>query len=272
VNADLRAEAEAAAASDPIARLEWERMSPGEQALAVARAAEWRAGEEASARRAGFASIAEYWDVVDPIREQGVEVPVDDWPELPAPAAYHGVVGDLVRAVADGTEADPVPLLGTFLAIFGALAGHGRYLYQGSAQSADLYIVLVGETGRGRKGTAFSIGRAVFDAALPDWEKILVPGLGSGEGLIGHLKRNEGTEHRALVLETELGRLLSVMAREGSTLSPTLRDALGRRTARALPRPRRQHRHPAPRRLPRPCDARRAAREAHRYRRGQRVR
>ena len=182
-------------------------------------------------------TASEIAEALEPDPEEPEPDEPERWPDPPAEAVYHGVAGDLVRAVADGTEADPIALLGTFLAIFGALAGHGRYLYQGSAQSANLYIVLVGETGRGRKGTAFSIGRAVFDAALPDWETILVPGLGSGEGLIGHLKRSEGTEHRALVLETELGRLLSVMAREGSTLSPTLRDAwdgvpLGRFLAR----------------------------------------
>jgi putative DNA primase/helicase len=67
MTADLRAEAEAAAAVDPIAALEWNRMGGEEQAQAIAAAAEWRAGVEASARRAGFATIADYLDATDPV-------------------------------------------------------------------------------------------------------------------------------------------------------------------------------------------------------------
>ena len=147
------------------------------------------------------------------------------WPAPPDRAAYHGLAGSIVRAVEPYTEADPVAILGTLLATFGAVAGNGRTLYQGSRQAPNIYAVLAGDTGTGRKGTAWGIVQAVFDTVRPGWESILVPGLASGEGLIGHLKRHEGVEERALVLETELGRLLSVMAREGSTLSPTLRDA-----------------------------------------------
>ena len=164
----------------------------------------------------------------------------DDWPAAPTSAAYHGVAGDLVGAVAEHTEADPVAILGTLLAMFGALAGNRRTFYLGSQQAANVFVVLVGDSSRGRKGTAFSIGRDMIGAAWPDWERILVPGLGSGEGLIGHLKRaaaRDQPDHRALVLETEMARLLGVMKREGSTLSPTLRDAwdgvpLGRFLAR----------------------------------------
>lgn len=180
---------------------------------------------------------AEDWDAAPSWTErQLAKARPTDWPPPPEPAAYHGPAGALVEAVRETTEADPVGLLGTILATFGALAGHYRTIYQGAAQAANLYVALVGDSSTGRKGTAFSIARAMFGAAYPEWERLIVSGLGSGEGLIGHLSRTEG-EHRALVLETELGRLLGVMAREGSSLSPTLRDAwdgapLGRFLAR----------------------------------------
>jgi hypothetical protein len=51
-----------------------------------------------------------------------------------------------------------------------------------------------------------------------------VTGLGSGEGLISFLKNNED-DPRALVLESEFGRLLISMNRDGSTLSPMIRNA-----------------------------------------------
>jgi len=147
------------------------------------------------------------------------------WPEPPGEAAYHGVLGDIVHAVEAVTEADPVAILGSLLASAGACMGHLMTIYQGSTQAANLFIALVGDSSTGRKGTAASIARDVMNSAYPDWETLIVTGLGSGEGLIGHLKKVEETEHRALVLESEFGRLLTVMAREGSTLSPVIRDA-----------------------------------------------
>lgn len=149
-----------------------------------------------------------------------------NWPEPPDLAAYHGVVGELVHAVQERTEADPVGILGSLLATAGACMGFYRYIYQGSTQTANVFVVLVGETASGRKGTAGSIVREAMTAAYPTWEQLIVAGLGSGEGLITHLKKSEeDDEHRALVMESEFGRLLTVMNREGSTLSPVVRDA-----------------------------------------------
>lgn len=151
--------------------------------------------------------------------------PVAAWPEPPRAEAYHGVLGDIVHAVEEATEADPVAILGSLLAFTGACMGHWQTIYQGSTQAANLFVTLVGDSSTGRKGTAASIARDVMDLAYPDWSKLIVAGLGSGEGLIGHLKKVEETEHRAVVLESEFGRLLTVMGREGSTLSPVVRDA-----------------------------------------------
>ena len=152
--------------------------------------------------------------------------PPGSWPEPPDAAAYHGPVGEIVRLVASVTEADPVGILGTLLATVGACMGHFRYIYQGSAQATNLFLVLVGDSSSGRKGTAGSVAREIMSAAYPEWEDLIVAGLGSGEGLITHLKECEKkNEHRALVMESEFARLLTAMARDGSTLSPTVRDA-----------------------------------------------
>jgi hypothetical protein len=162
------------------------------------------------------------------------------WPARLAESAYHGVIGELVRAVEESTEADPAALLGSMLAVFGALCGNARTMHQGTWQAPHLYVALVGESSSGRKGTALSVVRDIFRLVDPDYGRLIVAGLGSGEGLVGHMKRlraDGATENRALVLETELGRLLAVMNREGSTLSPILRDGwdgtpLGRVLAR----------------------------------------
>lgn len=149
-----------------------------------------------------------------------------DWPEPPDDAVYHGPLGEIVRAVAPYTEADPVGVLGTLLASVGACMGNLRFIYQGSAQAPNLFVVLVGDSSTGRKGTAGSIAREVMNRSYPGWASLIVAGLGSGEGLVGYLKANEKVgEPRALVMESEFGRLLTVMGREGSTLSPMVRDA-----------------------------------------------
>lgn len=171
--------------------------------------------------------------------QPAIEAP-PGWPDQPDPAVFHGVLGDIVRAAAPHTEADPVSLLGTLLAVTGACMGGWRTIYQGSTQKPNLFVVLVGETGTARKGTANAVVGEVMNAAYPDWERLIAAGLGSGEGLIGKLQRAADAgdgEHRALVKASEFGGLLTVMNREGSTLSAVLRDAwdgvpMGRTLAR----------------------------------------
>jgi hypothetical protein len=153
------------------------------------------------------------------------------WPDPPAAAAYHGVLGEIALAVAPFTEADPIGILGTLAAMFGVACGGARTLYQGSQQRTNLSFLLVGETGmRGRKGTGLDIGRAVFRLAYPPLADLWLVGVASGEAITGHLGRHDGqdgrpAEDRVLIVEPEFGRLLTIMNRDGSTLSPVLRNA-----------------------------------------------
>jgi len=163
-----------------------------------------------------------------------------EWPEPLNAAAYHGPLGAMVRAVEEHTEADPVGILGTLLTDVACLLGDARTIHQGAWHAPRLFTVLVGDTAFGRKGTATSLSRDILKLIEPDYYRLLVAGLGSGEGLVNRLRRlkaDGGTERRALVMDSEFGRLLAVMGREGSTLSPILRDAwdgapLGRTLAR----------------------------------------
>ena len=165
-----------------------------------------------------------------PIAEPS-DVELSVWPDPPLQAAYHGVLGDIALAVAPHTEADPVGVLGTVLAMFGAACGGNRTLYQGSQQRTNLSTVLVGATGfGGRKGTALDQGRAIFRLAYPDLANLWLVGVASGEAITGHLGRHDGQEgrpleDRVLIVEPEFGRLLTIMNREGSTLSAVLRNA-----------------------------------------------
>jgi hypothetical protein len=181
------------------------------------------------------------------------------WPEL-HPAALRGVAGDTVRLIDPHTEADPVALLGQFLCAFGVAIGHRPFYYvDGTDHHMNLFLVLVGQTSKARKGTAAGYIRRLFDFPVdPDAVGIdanteadslpIVHGLSSGEGLIWQVRdaitkqepiKEKGrvvdyqevladagvSDKRLLILEAEFSRVLRVMERESNTLSATLREA-----------------------------------------------
>ncbi|MEJ7697130.1 MAG: DUF3987 domain-containing protein [Candidatus Limnocylindrales bacterium] len=156
------------------------------------------------------------------------------WPEPLGDAAYHGVLGEIALAVAPYTEADPVAVLGTLVSMFGSACGGGRALYQGSLQRSNTSVLLVGATGfGGRKGTALDLARSVFRLAYPELDALWLVGVASGEAIAGHLVRRieearavgGPAEERVFLVEPEFGRLLTILNREGSTLSAVLRNA-----------------------------------------------
>src|SRR5262249_29165099 len=58
---------------------------------------------------------------------QASNATVVPWPEPPAVEAFHGLAGDIVRAIAPYTEADPVALLLQGLTAFGNMIGRTAY-------------------------------------------------------------------------------------------------------------------------------------------------
>ena len=170
------------------------------------------------------------------------------YPAPPAPAAWRGLLGDLVAVLEPHTEADPVALLVQALVAFGNIIGRGAYFVaDGTRHYTNLFAVVVAATSKGRKGTSWSHVRTGFTSFDPVWR--IVSGLSSGEGLIWHVRdaryverevrrqdRATGereavlddagiTDKRLLVAESEFARVLRVGEREGATLSPVLREA-----------------------------------------------
>jgi hypothetical protein len=158
-------------------------------------------------------------------------------------AAMHGIAGEFVRMVEPNTEADPAAIIVQTLDAFGALVGRGpHYLVEGDEHHCNLFVALVGRTGKGRKGTSWGRVRQLFER-IPDW-KPHVSGLSSGEGIKYHVrdakeetKRNRRDEivteitdegiadKRLLVVESEFANVLRVAQRPGNTLSATIREA-----------------------------------------------
>lgn len=176
--------------------------------------------------------------------------PPPEWPTL-NPQALHGLAGEIVEAMQPYTEADPVALLVTLLTCFGNAIGRSpRYAIEGDYHFANLFAVLVGKSGKGRKRVAEKRITSLW-ADDDAWKKDChAEGLASGEGLIWHIR--DGAEKtvatkengkitgwskqldeaepgvfdkRLLVIEEEFAKVLGVMQRQGNTLSPLIRQA-----------------------------------------------
>jgi hypothetical protein len=153
------------------------------------------------------------------------------WPVLD-PAAYTGVIGEFVKAVAPHSEADPVGLLLHTLQAFGCLVGRGPHvMVEHLPHHARLNVALVGPTANARKGTAWSTPKLMLTKVDEAWVKNRVrSGLSSGERLVYNVRDGEEgdpgePDKRLFVIEQELAGALQAMRREGNTLSARIRDA-----------------------------------------------
>jgi hypothetical protein len=154
-------------------------------------------------------------------------------PPVPDPLMYAGVLGEMVRAAEPTTEADPVGIYTSLLAMAGAAIGPDAYVQIGNTRHALLFWpLLFGNTGSGRKGEATNTAAYFFRRSYPDWADITATGLSSGEGLIERIRdvMDEedagGTDDkRLLVIEPEFAQVMARAKREGSTLATVLRQA-----------------------------------------------
>jgi hypothetical protein len=158
-----------------------------------------------------------------------------------SPFALHGVAGEVVEATAPHTEASPAAMLVTLLTAFGAMVGRGAHIAVGPEHHhARIFALVVGATGRARKGTSLKAISPALEAAGSDARDFLtqrrVRGLASGEGLIAAMSQIDGADalnmwkgagdadHRALVIEEEFAGVLIAAQRQGSKLSAVIRQ------------------------------------------------
>lgn len=140
-------------------------------------------------------------------------------------AAYYGLAGDVVRAIAPHSEADPLALLLQYLTAFGNAVGNAPYA-----------------SSKARKGTSMSWVSAIMRTADQTWSTDRVKGgLSSGEGLINEVRdpvkkwvpkdnvwetSDPGvSDKRLMVIEPEFAGVLATAERHGNTLSPVIRKA-----------------------------------------------
>jgi hypothetical protein len=173
-------------------------------------------------------------------------------PQLDERALY-GVAGELVRLILPETEAHAAGLLFTFLVFAGNIMGRKPYAMVGNKRhGTNLFVVLVGRTAGGRKGTAQAEIEPVFRRIDVDWvNRCVQTGLSTGEGLIAAVRDpvrtkgedgdmivvDEGVEDKRLIaLEEEYCGPIKLMTRETNILSAVVRQAWDGRNLGTLTR------------------------------------
>ncbi len=180
--------------------------------------------------------------------------PTDWMTPYPRPlgaAAYHGVIGEIVKTFEPQVEADAVSILAPTLVGLGSMLGRNPTTWIGAtSHHPRLFALVIGPTSA-RKGTGQDVADAVLGAASPHWrDNLRGVGLASGEGLIKAVRdkvmgrepvrRGKGKDapiegyqdvvldpgvddKRLMVVEEEFARVLRGMQRDGNILGEVLR-------------------------------------------------
>ena len=165
--------------------------------------------------------------------------PVVPWPNPLGSDAFRGLAGKVVSLIEPHSESDPVALLSQLLVGFGNMVGRkAHFEVEADRHYSNLFICLVGATGRGRKGSSLAQIMRILREADPEWaDSCVVSGLSSGEGLIwavrdetfskdGEKVLDAGvSDKRLLAVESEMAQQLKLMSREGNILSTVVRQA-----------------------------------------------
>ncbi len=123
---------------------------------------------------------------------------IPGWPKPMGRTAMHGLLGEIVAAIAPHTEADPAALVLQLLAAFGNVVGRRpHFRVEADNHAPNLFVALVGKSARGRKGTSWGYVLEMFRRVDPDWAKSRVhPGLSTGEGLIEKIADKDSRDKR----------------------------------------------------------------------------
>jgi hypothetical protein len=172
------------------------------------------------------------------------------WPVMPE-EAYHALVGAIVKNIEPNTESDPAGLVLLVLSALGNAFGRGAHFkVENDVHYCKSNPILVGESSKARKGTAQGRVNRLISRVDPTWANdCCVTGLSSGEGLIHRVRDrivkenkdgkievvDEGVaDKRLLVEEPEFASPLTVMQRDGNTLSMVVRSAWDDRALQTL--------------------------------------
>ena len=156
---------------------------------------------------------------------------MSSWPAPARDAALHGLAGEFVTRTAPHTETDPMALLVQFLVASAPPPGatsttrsRRPAITSTSSRSSSAPAARAQGIGVGSRRGALQAHRQQFA------ERCVSSGLSSGEGLIFEVRDptpgdSGAQDKRRLIIEAEFAQVLKVLAREGNTLSPVVRNA-----------------------------------------------
>ena len=191
----------------------------------------------------------------DLTREAEVEFKkyLEDRSAFPQPMredAYYGIAGKCVNLMSQHCESNRESLLLQFLVVAGNIIGRSVYVYAGGAfLFPNEYVVCVGLTARGRKGTAWRMNDHLAVIVAPEWlDSCTVSEVQSGEGLVHRIRdevkgipkrdRRRGKsdeppeeivldagvgDKRLLPVEEEYSQILKMAQRQGNSLTENYR-------------------------------------------------
>ena len=164
----------------------------------------------------------------------------------PDPAMLYGLTGDVAEAGAKDSEANKFAVAASFMTFLSAAVGRYVALPIGDdVHHARLFMLHVGRSSKGRKGTATALTKKIIAAiekkhektsgsyAAPFCGNVHTGGLSTREGLalLIHDGIKQGKEEippiadkRLFVIESEFSNVLHQGKRDGNTLSGALRD------------------------------------------------
>jgi Bifunctional DNA primase/polymerase, N-terminal len=155
-----------------------------------------------------------------------------------------GLAGSIIEKIAPHTEAGLMPLLVQLLVFTAQVVGRSpHWIVGGTRHYLNQFILLLGRTSSGRKGTSTGVIREIFRGIDADFcQNRIVRGLSSGEGLINLLRDSPEAlsaalpDKRLLIIEEEFVNVLKVSRREGNTLSGILRSLWDSQTLQLIVR------------------------------------
>jgi hypothetical protein len=166
--------------------------------------------------------------------------------------AFYGVAGKCVNLMTQHCESNRESLLLQFLVVAGNIIGRSVYVYAGGAfLFPNEFVVCVGSTARGRKGTAWRMNDHLAYIVAPEWlDSCTVSEVQSGEGLVHRVRdevkglpkkdrrRNKSDEppeeivldagvsdKRLLSVEEEFSQILKMAQRQGNSLTEIYRKS-----------------------------------------------
>jgi hypothetical protein len=121
-------------------------------------------------------------------------------------AALYGVAGLAVRALAPHTEAHPAAILLQLLAAFGNAVGPAPHcMVDATRHGLNLFVVLVGESSKARKGTSWNQIRRLFAEVDHPWvaERVTTARLTPASLIHALRDQQPATDRRLLALSEE---------------------------------------------------------------------